>query len=203
MGRKDDRIERVYPPRFPLAHTFSIVARDPQTGRLGVAVQSHRFSVGSVVARAEAGVGAVATQSLVEVSYGPLGLALMRAGKSAAEAMAALLAADEGRDLRQVAMVDARGRVATHTGARGTSPCSSASRRGGWRGSSPCSGRPAAPPSRANTGRPSSSWRQPTSSRSEARPYRARLTSPRAQAASPHVTPQWTRTASQRFVVCR
>jgi len=101
-----------------LAHTFSIVARDPETGRLGVAVQSHWFSVGSVVTWAEAGVGAVATQSLVEVSYGPLGLALMRAGKSAPEALTALLATDEGRDLRQVAMVDAQGQVAVHTGAR-------------------------------------------------------------------------------------
>jgi uncharacterized Ntn-hydrolase superfamily protein len=101
-----------------LAHTFSIVARDPQSGEMGVAVQSHWFSVGSVVAWAEAGVGAVATQSLVEVSYGPLGVALMRAGKPAPEALAALLAADEGRDLRQVAMVDGEGRVAVHTGAR-------------------------------------------------------------------------------------
>lgn len=104
--------------RSRLAHTFSIVARDPETGQLGVAVESHWFSVGSVVTWAEAGVGAVATQSLVEVSYGPLGLALMRAGKSAHEALTALLAADEGRDLRQVAMVDAQGRVAAHTGAR-------------------------------------------------------------------------------------
>jgi uncharacterized Ntn-hydrolase superfamily protein len=101
-----------------LAHTFSIVARDPQSGEMGVAVQSHWFSVGSVVAWAEAGVGAVATQSLVEISYGPLGVALMRAGKSAPEALAALLAADEGHDLRQVAMVDREGRVAVHTGAR-------------------------------------------------------------------------------------
>jgi len=101
-----------------LAHTFSIVARDPQSGEMGVAVQSHWFSVGSVVAWAEAGVGAVATQALAEISYGPLGLALMRAEKSAPEALAALLAADEGRELRQVAMLDAQGRVATHTGAR-------------------------------------------------------------------------------------
>jgi len=101
-----------------LAHTFSIVARDPQSGEMGVAVQSHWFSVGSVVTWAEAGVGAVATQALVEVSYGPLGLTLMRAGKPAAEALAALLAADEERGLRQVAMVDAAGRVAVHTGAR-------------------------------------------------------------------------------------
>jgi len=101
-----------------LAHTFSIVARDPQSGEMGVAVQSHWFSVGSVVTWAEAGVGAVATQSLVEVSYGPLGLALMRAGKSPSEALAALLATDEGRELRQVAMVDTSSQVATHTGAR-------------------------------------------------------------------------------------
>jgi uncharacterized Ntn-hydrolase superfamily protein len=103
-----------------LAHTFSVVARDPESGEMGVAVQSHWFSVGSTVTWAEAGVGAVATQALVEVSYGPLGLALMRAGKPAPEALAALLAADgdEGRELRQVAMVDAQGRVAAHTGAR-------------------------------------------------------------------------------------
>ena len=101
-----------------LAHTFSIVARDPQSGEMGVAVQSHWFSVGSVVTWAEAGVGAVATQALVEVSYGPLGLALMRAGKSAPAALAALLAADEGRDMRQVAMVDTQGCVAVHTGPR-------------------------------------------------------------------------------------
>jgi len=104
-------------PRFPLANTFSIVARDPQTGCLGVAVQSHWFSVGPTVAWAEAGVGAVATQALAEVSYGPLGLALMKAGKPAADTLQALLSTDERREMRQVAMVDAQGRVATHTGA--------------------------------------------------------------------------------------
>jgi uncharacterized Ntn-hydrolase superfamily protein len=97
-------------------HTYSIVARDPATGEMGVAVQSHWFSVGSVVPWAEAGVGAVATQSFVEPSYGPLGLALMRAGRTAPEALAALLAGDSGRDVRQVGMVDAKGNVATHTG---------------------------------------------------------------------------------------
>lgn len=97
-------------------HTYSIVARDPATGELGVAVQSHWFSVGPVVPWAEAGVGAVATQSFVDSSYGPLGLALMRAGRSAPEALRGLLAADDGRDVRQVAMVDAQGRVAAHTG---------------------------------------------------------------------------------------
>ena len=103
------------PPRRPV-HTFSIVARDAETGDLGVAVQSHWFSVGSVVSWAEAGVGAVATQSFVEVSYGPLGLELMRAGKTAPEALAALLAIDEHEAVRQVAMVDAQGNVAVHTG---------------------------------------------------------------------------------------
>ena len=97
-------------------HTYSIVARDPASGELGVAVQSHWFSVGSVVSWAEAGVGAVATQSFVDPSYGPLGLDLMRAGRSAPEALAALIAGDAGRDVRQVGMVDAQGRAATHTG---------------------------------------------------------------------------------------
>src|ERR1700692_2601738 len=73
-------------------HTFSIVARDPVTGELGVAVQSHWFSVGSIVPWAEAGVGAIATQSFVDPSYGKLGLELMRAGKTGPEALKALLA---------------------------------------------------------------------------------------------------------------
>src|SRR5262249_36393360 len=99
-------------------HTCSIVARDPATGELGVAVQSHWFSVGSLVSWAESGVGAVATQSFVDPSYGKLGLDLMRAGRSAPDALAGLLAADPGRDVRQVAMIDAQGRVAAHTGAK-------------------------------------------------------------------------------------
>lgn len=99
-------------------HTFSIVARDPVTGELGVAVQSHWFSVGSIVPWAESGVGAVATQSFVDPSYGKLGLDLMRAGKSAPEALRALLAGDDGRDVRQVAMIDAQGRVDAWTGAK-------------------------------------------------------------------------------------
>lgn len=99
-------------------HTFSIVARDPATGELGVAVQSHWFSVGSVVPWAEAGVGAVATQSFVDASYGKLGLDLMRAGRSAPDALRGLLAADQGREVRQVAMIDAQARVAAHTGAK-------------------------------------------------------------------------------------
>jgi uncharacterized Ntn-hydrolase superfamily protein len=99
-------------------HTYSIVARDTLTGELGVAVQSHWYSVGTLVPWAEAGVGAVATQSFVDVSYGPLGLDLMRAGKSAGQALEALLAADSSREVRQVAMIDARGGVAAHTGSR-------------------------------------------------------------------------------------
>src|SRR5215471_17913638 len=86
-----------------LLATFSIVARDPKTGDIGVAVQSHWFNVGSIVTWAEAGVGAVATQANVEPAYGPRGLALLREGKSA-------------RDVRQVAIVDAKGNVAAHTG---------------------------------------------------------------------------------------
>ena len=99
-------------------HTYSIVARDPATGELGVAVQSHWFAVGALVSWAEAGVGAVATQSFVDPSYGKLGLEEMRAGRGAEETLKALLAKDEGRDVRQVAMIDARGRVAAHTGAK-------------------------------------------------------------------------------------
>jgi len=98
--------------------TYSIVARDSTTGRLGVAVQSHWFSVGAVVPWAEAGVGAVATQSFIEPSYGPLGLALMRLGRSAPEALQALISTDAGEAVRQVAMIDAQGRVAAHTGSR-------------------------------------------------------------------------------------
>lgn len=110
--------EKPAPGNRPLrpVHTFSIVARDPDTGELGVAVQSHWFSVGSVVPWAEAGVGAVATQSFVDPSYGPLGLQLIRAGRSAPDALKALLAGDEGRDVRQVAMIDSQGRVDAWTG---------------------------------------------------------------------------------------
>jgi uncharacterized Ntn-hydrolase superfamily protein len=105
-------------PAIPLrpVHTFSIVARDPNTGELGVAVQSHWFSVGSIVAWAEAGVGAVATQSFVDPSYGKNGLDLMRSGKSATDTLKELLEKDDGREVRQVAMIDAQGRVDAWTG---------------------------------------------------------------------------------------
>jgi uncharacterized Ntn-hydrolase superfamily protein len=98
--------------------TYSIVARDQKTGELGVAVQSHFFSVGSIVTWARAGVGVVATQAMVDVKYGPLGLELMSGGRSAEEALNALLKADSNSDSRQVAMVDAKGRVAAHTGSK-------------------------------------------------------------------------------------
>jgi uncharacterized Ntn-hydrolase superfamily protein len=104
-------------PLRPVA-TYSIVAYDPGSGQLGVAVQSHWFSVGSTVTWAEAGIGAVATQSFVEPAYGPLGLQLLRAGKTAQEALTALLAVDRHENVRQVAMVDAQGSVAVHTGSK-------------------------------------------------------------------------------------
>jgi len=96
--------------------TYSIVARDAATGRLGVAVQSHWFSVGSAVPWARAGVGAVATQSLVNLSFGPDGLDLMAEGFDAGAALETVLKTDEGRAYRQVAMVDANGGVGAHTG---------------------------------------------------------------------------------------
>ena len=99
-----------------LSGTYSIVAYDKENGQIGVAVQSHWFSVGSSVTWAEAGVGAVATQSFVEPSYGALGLELMRAGKTAPQALKGLTAADPNLDVRQVAMVDIKGNVAAHTG---------------------------------------------------------------------------------------
>ena len=108
----------VYNPvvRGPLVHTYSIVARDTETGQLGVAVQSHYFSVGSVVTWAEAGVGAVATQSIADPAYGKLGLDLMRAGRSAPDTLTGLVASDPMSAVRQVGIVDAYGRAAAHTG---------------------------------------------------------------------------------------
>lgn len=96
--------------------TYSIVARDSDTGEMGTAVQSHWFSVGPIVPWARAGVGAVATQANAEVSYGPLALELLANGASAPDALAQLLAADPGSATRQVAIVDIAGAVAAHTG---------------------------------------------------------------------------------------
>jgi uncharacterized Ntn-hydrolase superfamily protein len=96
--------------------TYSIVGRDPETGELGVAVQSRAFNTGAACAWAEAGVGAVATQSFTERRYGPRGLALLAAGRGPREALDELLEADENREIRQVAFVDTRGTTAAHTG---------------------------------------------------------------------------------------
>ena len=99
-------------------HTYSIVAYDEETGELGVAVQSHWFSVGSLVPWAKAGVGAIATQSFVKVEYGPEGLLRMENGQSAQEALNGLISEDSGESVRQVAMIDVHGDVAAHTGSK-------------------------------------------------------------------------------------
>jgi uncharacterized Ntn-hydrolase superfamily protein len=96
--------------------TYSIVGRDPETAELGVAVQSRAFNTGAIVPWGAPGVGVVATQSYSEPAYGPLGLDLLRAGKSPEQALAALVAADEDSAYRQVAILDAEGRVAVHVG---------------------------------------------------------------------------------------
>lgn len=103
--------------------TYSIVARDPLTGRFGVAVQSHYLGVGPVVPWLEAGVGAIATQASVNISFGPVGLALLGAGRSAAEVVAACLASDEQAAIRQLGVVDAHGSAAAHTGAECIPAC--------------------------------------------------------------------------------
>lgn len=97
-------------------HTYSIVAYDSKTGQYGIGVQSRAFASGAIVPYLERGVGAVATQARADTSYGPLGLNLMRAGKSASEALKGLVAADKQSAVRQVAMIDSEGRVAVHTG---------------------------------------------------------------------------------------
>src|SRR4029453_8295816 len=107
---------QVYKGSFPLAHTFSIVGRDSVTGEMAVAVQSHWFSVGTAVSWAEAGVGAVATQSFVNKSFGIRGLDLLRRGLTSQEELERSIKDDEGREERQVAIIDAKGNVATHTG---------------------------------------------------------------------------------------
>lgn len=106
-------IER--PNLSPVA-TFSVVGYDPETGALGIAVQSKFFAVGSVVPWAEAGVGAVATQSWANTTYGPKGLKLLKSGLSAEQTLQRLIADDPGRATRQVGIVDAKGNVANYTG---------------------------------------------------------------------------------------
>jgi len=108
--------QQVYNKNEPFAHTYSIVARDTVTGEMGVAVQSHWFSVGSIVTWGKAGVGVVATQSFVNPSFGPRGLALLENGLTPKMAVNSLLELDEGREVRQLAILDSKGNVATHTG---------------------------------------------------------------------------------------
>jgi uncharacterized Ntn-hydrolase superfamily protein len=100
-----------------MANTYSIVAYDSATGQFGAAVQSHWFKVADVI-WVEAGVGAVATQSLTLLSYGPLGLEMMKNGKTANQALEGLLASDSNNAVRQVAMIDTKGNVAAHTGGK-------------------------------------------------------------------------------------
>lgn len=107
---------QVHKLKEPLAHTYSIVARDEKTGEMGVGVQSHWFSVGTAVSWAEAGAGAVATQSFVNKSFGPRGLELLRNGLTAQQAVDSLLKHDEAREVRQLAIIDRNGNVAAHTG---------------------------------------------------------------------------------------
>lgn len=108
--------QQVYNKENPLAHTYSIVARDTLTGEMGVAVQSHWFSVGSIVAWGKAGVGVVATQSFVNPSFGPRGLSLLENGLSPQMAVESLLKLDEGRAVRQLAILNVKGDVFAYTG---------------------------------------------------------------------------------------
>lgn len=108
--------QQVYKASEPLAHTFSIVARDSATGEMAVGVQSHWFGVGTSVPWAQAGVGVVATQSFIDKSYGYNGLALMKQGFTAQQALDSLLKKDSGRSVRQVAFIDHNGNIAAHTG---------------------------------------------------------------------------------------
>ena len=105
-----------YKSESPFAHTYSIVAFDPETGDMGVAVQSHWFSVGTVVSWGEAGVGVIATQSFVNASFGPRGLDLLKQGKSPQEVVDELIKSDEGREFRQLAVLDTKGNAASFTG---------------------------------------------------------------------------------------
>ncbi len=109
---------QTYSSKEPFAHTFSIVAQDTITGDIAVGVQSHWFSVGSIVSWAKSGVGVVATQSFVNPAFGPDGLKLMSEGKSAEETIKQLIEADDGRDYRQLAMLDASGNAFSYTGAK-------------------------------------------------------------------------------------
>ncbi len=112
----DSNFAQLFYSDNPLVATYSIVARDPETGEMGVAVQSHWFSVGSIVSWGEAGVGVVATQSFVNPAFGPDGLELLKSGMTASEVVDKLIAEDEGRDVRQLAIIDVNGNVKSYTG---------------------------------------------------------------------------------------
>ena len=107
---------QVYKSDSPLAHTYSIVAFDEKTGDMGVAVQSHWFAVGTSVTWGEAGVGVIATQSFVNPAFGPNGLALLKKGMTPQEVVDELIKGDEGREFRQLAVLDSKGRAASFTG---------------------------------------------------------------------------------------
>ncbi|MBM4170478.1 MAG: DUF1028 domain-containing protein [Ignavibacteria bacterium] len=111
-----------YKTNSPFAHTYSIVAYDKDTGDMGVAVQSHWYSVGTIVSWGEAGVGVIATQSFVNVSFGPRGLELLKKGFSAQQAVDELIKSDEGREFRQLAVLDAKGSAASFTGVKCIQP---------------------------------------------------------------------------------
>lgn len=110
--------QSVFERSSQLISTYSIVARDSGTGEIGVAVQSHWFNVGAIVGWGEAGVGVIATQSFVNPSFGIRGLDLLKQGKSPQEVVDELIASDEGRDFRQLAVLDAQGRAAAYTGSK-------------------------------------------------------------------------------------
>lgn len=112
----DINIAQSFYSENPLVATYSIVARDPETGEMGVAVQSHWFSVGSIVSWGEAGVGVVATQSFVNPGFGPNGLELLKSGITAEQVVDKLIEEDEGRDVRQLAILDVNGKVKSYTG---------------------------------------------------------------------------------------
>lgn len=107
-----------YKSTEPFAHTFSIVARDTLTGEMAVGVQSHWFAVGTSVSWGKSGVGVVATQSFVNPAFGPEGLKLMEAGSSAEDALNDLITADQGKDFRQLALLDVNGSASSYTGAK-------------------------------------------------------------------------------------
>jgi uncharacterized Ntn-hydrolase superfamily protein len=110
--------------------TWSIVARDPATGAFGVAIATRFFAVGSLCPHAQSGVGALSTQALMNPHYGPQGLALLRAGVSAPEAVSRLMAPDEGREQRQLHIIDAAGRIGQHTGRQCVDWCGAVSGEG-------------------------------------------------------------------------